>query len=84
METFKSNCIGELQDNSTLQETSDDGPSVAQTIEDILCPGFPECTNNGKCVNGRYNQLSWPKRSCEFFSTLGVRRPSSSITLFYV
>ncbi|CAG2242560.1 unnamed protein product [Mytilus edulis] len=52
METFKSNCIGELLDNSTLHDASGDRPSIAQTIQDILCPGFPECTNNGKCING--------------------------------
>jgi hypothetical protein len=53
METYKSNCLGELERNTTLQESTSDGvPSIAQYITDILCPGFPECSNNGQCVNG--------------------------------
>lgn len=53
MESFKSNCFGELIDNNTLSEESESGGiSVAEAVRQILCPGLPECSGRGACVNG--------------------------------
>ncbi|CAC5385732.1 unnamed protein product [Mytilus coruscus] len=51
METFKTCCLGELQANDTLQRNGSHGaPSIADSVRSILCPGLPECNNNGTCI----------------------------------
>lgn len=60
METFKTGCLGELQANDTLQRNGSHGaPSIAESVRSILCPGLPECSNNGECVNGKYLYLDY-------------------------
>lgn len=55
MESFKSNCFGELIDNNTLSEEPDDGGmTIADAVREVLCPGLPECSGNGACVNGQF------------------------------
>lgn len=54
LETLKAACITELQKNDSLHGAGNNGTelSIADQIESIICPGLPECSGKGECVNG--------------------------------
>ncbi|XP_071176209.1 uncharacterized protein [Mytilus edulis] len=51
--SMKSRCLSEVQKNETLKDqTSEDIPSITETVIMAICPGLPECSGNGKCDHG--------------------------------
>lgn len=54
LETLKSGCITELQKNDSLHfvDGNDTEVSIADRIGSMICPGLPECSGFGECVNG--------------------------------
>lgn len=73
LEALKGACVVEVRLNTTLDENPDnDTQSISEVIRGMFCPGIPECSNSGQCINGiritnysflsQYDQVKFGRR----------------------